>query len=152
MTARFNGKSIIFAYKNKKIIKSAKENKHIHWRTDEDIKKELKKAFISSFKDGETRNGRSCFPKRHNSIYRTDQEHGETLEGIMENISIEITTMKEDTTFLIAFSLGEFDDDKKEVDKRNKIWFTDAIAYFYKELKSRPTTIHFLIDTVPPIV
>ena len=72
----------------------------------------------------------------------------------MDNIAIEITK-SDDNSFVFDISLGETgddgNDDKRNEEKRNKGLFCDAVAYFYKELASRPTTIHFLIDTVPPI-
>ena len=146
MASKFSGKEIIFTFKDKKISKSAKDNKRIHWRTDVDIERELRKAFKAT-SDISREKERSCLPRKQKDVSTIDQDLGESSEGT--SVSIEITIVSE-KTFLIGISFGEGDADK-DAYKKNKIWFTDAIAHFYKELKSRPTTIHFLIDTVPPI-
>ena len=65
-------------------------------------------------------------------------------------IAIDIKATEENTVYL-NISFGEQMDFDEEREKKNRKWFKDAIYLFYKELKKRPTTIHFLIDTVPPL-
>ena len=149
MTSKFRGKTILFVYKDKTIVKSAKDNKFIHCRTDNDLMRELKKAFKSVIEKGGSKK-KTCFSRSRKAIEKADVEVGKGYEGNIDDITIEVTSLSEEK-FIIGIGLGKSDDDEN-ADKRNKIWFTDAISHFYKELKNRPTTIHFLIDTVPPIV
>ena len=68
MTSKFSGKEFVFEYKNTKIVKSGKDNKHIHCRTDESIKRELKQSFLMAMKGSAGRKRFQFLRKQRHAI------------------------------------------------------------------------------------
>ena len=135
-------KKIIFKYKDSKIVKSPKENRHLRWATTEDLRNEVIQAFKQVTEPMKMPKERNRFIFKMIAPYcAAGQKSDEPIENPesptpYDNVEVIVTT-EDGRTFLVEIKTKEQGVHRNHTGLESKMMFCKTISVFYKN-QERP--------------